>query len=417
MLVAMDVTALHQGRPRPPVPVVDIVVPVYNEEADLARSVRRLDRYLRDRFPFSARITIADNASTDGTWAIAQALERELCEVRAVHLPGKGRGGALAAVWLESDAPVLAYMDVDLSTDLDALFPLVAPLISEHSDISIGSRLAPGARVVRGARRELISRCYNLLLRVTLQVRFSDAQCGFKAVRADVARRLLPRVENRGWFFDTELLVLAERAGFRIHEVAVDWNDDPDSRVAVVPAAIEDLRGIARVSRRLLSGEALDGLRGRMPRSRTRRTMGQVARFSAIGVACTAAYAVLFSLLRPIAPAVVANLVALLLTTVANTAANRRFTFGVQGRAGMAGDHAGGLVAFALGLVATNLAMAALAVARPNASPTVELGVLLTAGATATLVRFVLLRTLILDRRHVPAPAPARVVEVPRRHS
>jgi len=164
----MDVTALPQGEPRSPAPVVDIVVPVHNEQADLARSVRRLERYLRDRFPFPAVITIADNASTDGTWAIARTLERELCGVRAIRLPRRGRGGALATAWLASEAPVVAYMDVDLSTDLDALLPLVAPLVSGHSDVSIGSRLSPGSRVVRGARREVISRSYNLLLHLAL---------------------------------------------------------------------------------------------------------------------------------------------------------------------------------------------------------------------------------------------------------
>lgn len=188
------------SRAQEPAPLVDIVIPVHNEQADLERSVRRLRTYLRHRFPFSARITIADNGSADGTWAIAQGLERHFSDVRAVHLPQKGRGGALASAWLKSDALVVAYMDVDLSTDLDALLPLVAPLISGHSDVSIGSRLAPGARVVRGPRRELISRCYNLLLHLTLRVKFRDAQCGFKAMRADAARRLLPRVEDRRWF-------------------------------------------------------------------------------------------------------------------------------------------------------------------------------------------------------------------------
>jgi glycosyltransferase involved in cell wall biosynthesis len=262
----MNVTVLPAEPPRWAAPVVDIAVPVYNEEAGLASGVRRLDRYLVERFPFSARIVIVDNASTDGTWAIARDLERELAAVRALHVPRKGRGGALAAAWLDSDAPVVAYMDVDLSTDLGALLPLVAPLLSGHSDISIGSRLAPGARVVRGVRREVISRGYNLILRAALRTRFRDAQCGFKALRADVARQLLPRVENREWFFDTELLVLAERAGFRIHEVPVDWTEDPDSRVAIVPTAVEDLLGVLRVSRRLWTGEALDGLRSaRLP--------------------------------------------------------------------------------------------------------------------------------------------------------
>jgi glycosyltransferase involved in cell wall biosynthesis len=192
-------------------------------------------------------VTIADNASTDATLVVARRLAEELTGVRVVRLPAKGRGGALNAVWSASDAAVLAYMDVDLSTDLSALLPLVAPLITGHSDVAIGSRLTRGSRVVRGAKREVISRCYNHLLRIVLRVRFSDAQCGFKAIRADVAHELLPLVEDTGWFFDTELLVLAHRAGLRIYEVPVDWVDDPDSRVDIVATAVADLRGVARL--------------------------------------------------------------------------------------------------------------------------------------------------------------------------
>ncbi|HYZ66508.1 MAG TPA: glycosyltransferase, partial [Mycobacterium sp.] len=176
------------------VPVLDVVVPVYNEQAALADSVHRLHRHLQDHFPFPARITIADNASVDDTPRIAGELAAELTDVRVVRLEQKGRGRALHAVWSTSDAPVLAYMDVDLSTDLAALAPLVAPLISGHSDLAIGTRLGRGARVVRGPKREIISRCYNLILKSTLAAGFSDAQCGFKAIRADVAERLLPHV-------------------------------------------------------------------------------------------------------------------------------------------------------------------------------------------------------------------------------
>jgi glycosyltransferase involved in cell wall biosynthesis len=232
---------------------VEIVVPVYNEEDDLAGSVVRLHEHLAS-FPFSFRITIADNASVDRTWQIAQELERLLDGVCAVHLDQKGRGRALRTVWEASDATVVAYMDVDLSTDLSALLPLVAPLLSGHSEVAIGSRLRRGARVVRGPKRELISRSYNLLLHLTLRARFSDAQCGFKAIRTDCARRLLPLVEDTGWFFDTELLVLAERAGLRIHEVPVDWVDDPDSRVDIVATVIGDLRGVRRVAWGLATG-------------------------------------------------------------------------------------------------------------------------------------------------------------------
>jgi Glycosyl transferase family 2 len=228
---------------------VEIVVPVYNEQQDLAVSIARLHSYLSHNFPLSWLITVADNASTDSTWAIACRLARELDRVRALHLAQKGRGRALRTAWLQSNASVVAYMDVDLSTDLDALLPLVAPLITGHSDVAIGSRLARGARVVRGPKREFISRSYNLILRATLHNSFSDAQCGFKAMRAEPARRLLPLVEDNAWFFDTELLVLAERSGLRLHEVAVDWVDDPRSTVDIVRTARDDLKGIARMMR------------------------------------------------------------------------------------------------------------------------------------------------------------------------
>src|SRR5205823_9032804 len=183
-------------------PTVEIVVPVYNEERDLERGVRRLRAYLDARFPFHATVTIADNASTDGTQATGERLAQTVPGVGYMRISEQGRGRALAAAWLLSRAEVVAYMDIDLSTDLDALLPLVAPLISGHSDVAIGSRLAAGARVHRGVKRELISRAYNLLLHVVLGTRVRDAQCGFKAARADAAQRLLPLVEDQAWFFD-----------------------------------------------------------------------------------------------------------------------------------------------------------------------------------------------------------------------
>jgi glycosyltransferase involved in cell wall biosynthesis len=254
-------------------PDVEIVIPVYNEEAALETSVRRLHEYLTESFPLTWLITIADNASRDQTWGIANRLAYDLQGVRAVHLSEKGRGRALKATWSHSDANVVAYMDVDLSTDLDALLPLVAPLVSGHSDMAIGTRLARDARVSRGHKREFISRSYNLILRLTLHNRFSDAQCGFKAVRTDVARALLPLVEDDGWFFDTELLALAEHNGLRIHEVPVDWVDDTDSRVDVASTAREDLRGVWRVLRRFAAGEGVVS-DGSLPRRRPLRPTG-----------------------------------------------------------------------------------------------------------------------------------------------
>ena len=226
---------------------LEIVVPVYNEERTLALSIRRLHQYLSSSVPLRWRILIADNASTDATPEIAHALAGGLTGVSVLRLEQKGRGRALRTAWSRSTARVVAYMDVDLSTDLRALLPLVSPLLSGHSEVAIGTRLAPGSRVTRGPKRELISRAYNQLLHLLLRASFSDAQCGFKAVRRDVVSQLLGAVEDQGWFFDTELLIVAQRRGMRIHEVAVDWIDDPDSRVDVFATACHDLRGVARL--------------------------------------------------------------------------------------------------------------------------------------------------------------------------
>jgi putative flippase GtrA len=408
-------TALRPPRPgRSERTVLDIVVPVHNEEVDLEPSVRRLHEHLSGQFPFPFRITIADNASTDATPRIAARLAAELPDVTALRLAGKGRGRALREAWSASDARVLAYCDVDLSTDLAALLPLVAPLISGHSDLAIGTRLARSSRVVRGVKREFISRSYNLLLRGTLGAGFSDAQCGFKAIRADVARRLLPLVEDSGWFFDTELLVLAERSGLRIHEVPVDWVDDPDSRVDIVATAIADLKGIARLGRALATGRlplAELGGRDAVPTSVPgvpAGLPGQLVRFAAIGVASTLAYALLFLLLREPAGAYAANLLALVITAVGNTAANRRLTFGVRGPAGAATHQLQGLIVFGLGLALTSGALAALHTWAPTASHTVELLVLIVANALSTLLRFVAYRSWIF-RPHTARPAaPAR---------
>jgi len=295
-------------------------------------------------------------------------------------------------------------MDVDLSTDLAALAPLVAPLISGHSDLAIGTRLGRGSRVVRGAKREFISRCYNLILRSTLAARFSDAQCGFKAIRADVAERLLPHVADTGWFFDTELLVLAERSGLRIHEVPVDWVDDPDSRVDIVATATADLRGVGRLLRGFANGSIpVNLIAAQLSSSRRAAAPGslfrQVVRFGAIGAASTAAYLVLFMLLHASIGAQAANLVALLITAIGNTAANRRFTFGVGGRGNVARHHVEGLIVFAIALAITSGALAGLHAVVDRPHRLLELTVLVLANLVATAMRFVLLRGWVFHPR------------------
>ncbi|MBF8193605.1 bifunctional glycosyltransferase family 2/GtrA family protein [Nonomuraea sp. K274] len=375
--------------------LVEVVVPVHNEQRALRASTTRLHAYLAGTFPYGFRITIADNASTDDTWRIATELAGELPHVRALHLDEKGRGRALRHVWSRSEADVVSYMDVDLSTDLDAFLPLVAPLLSGHSDLAIGTRLARASRVERGPKRELISRSYNLLLRSVMGAGFSDAQCGFKAVRTEIAHALLPGVEDEQWFFDTELLLLAERHGLRIHEVPVDWVDDPDSRVDILRTAMDDLRGLARVARETLSGAARIPMPARVERAELPKGMArQLPRFAIVGTGSTLAYLVLFSSLREILSPLAANAVALLVTAVANTAVNRRFTFGVTGSAGAMRHQLEALIAFLVGLTLTS---GSLFLLPDRVSYGVELIAVVIANAAATLVRFLLLRVWVFN--------------------
>ncbi|MGY3318478.1 glycosyltransferase [Arthrobacter sp. TE12232] len=398
-------------------PLLDVTIPVFNEERDLEACLRRLHAYLLGSFPHSFRITVADNASTDGTLKTAERVARELREVNVVHMAEKGRGNALRKVWLASPSPVLAYMDVDLSTDLAALGPLLAPLISGHSDLAIGTRLTRNSRVVRGPKREFISRSYNFLLQSFMGAHFSDAQCGFKAIRADVARQLLPHTLDNAWFFDTELLVLAEKCGLRVHEVPVDWTDDPDSSVDIVQTAIADLRGMARLSRDLVSGripvpELRAALaRGPLPASSRAQEQspggslfGQLVRFGSIGVASTLAYLVIFLLCRGIMDPQLANFLALLTTAVANTAANRRFTFGIQGSSQAARHHFEGLLVFGIGLALTSGALAVVHNASGGEPDRwLELVTVTAANLAATAVKFLLFRLVVF--RHRPATA------------
>ena len=355
---------------------VEIVIPVYNEERALAVSIHRLHRFLDTHLPFSWQITIADNASTDITPDIARALAEELDRVRVLHVAQKGRGRALRAAWSASRAAVVAYMDVDLSTDLHAILPLLAPLVSGHSEVAIGSRLARGSRVSRGRKREFISRSYNHILRLVLRARFTDAQCGFKAVRAAVVPELLAAVRDESWFFDTELLIAAQRRGMRIHEVPVDWIDDPDSRVDIVSTALADLRGVARV--------AMDT---------------PVARFVAIGLVSTLAYALLFLALAGAVGSALASALALAVTAVGNTTANRRLTFGIRGRAGLARQQAAGFLVFVLALGLTNGALGVLHDLDGHAPRLLEAAVLVLATLTATVTRYVALSSWVFRRR------------------
>ena len=388
-----------------PTATVDIVIPVHNEQRALPGCVAVLHEYLDAHFPFDWVITIVDNASTDATPTVAAGLAARTDRVRLLRLDRKGRGLALRSSWSASDADVVVYMDVDLSTGLDALLPLVASLVDGHSDIAIGSRLAPGARTVRGPKREVISRCYNALIRLTHGARFSDAQCGFKAARTSVVRPLLPHVQDDAWFFDTELLLLAEHNGLRVHEVPVDWVEDTDTRVHLRSTVTADLRGLLRVARAKASGAARVADLPRRPAPRpihpdavlARRDTGllwQIVSFSIIGALSTMATLALYALFRHWWSPLLANLIALVFTTLLNTEANRRFTF-LAAHGSSARVHAQGLLVFAGYFAFTSAALLGLRDLDARPSTVVELAVLFAASLIGMTGRFLLLRTWV----------------------
>jgi len=379
--------------PRQAPPDVEIVIPVYNEAPNLTARVSELRRFLDQSFPFRALVTVVDNASTDETFALASQLAASTPGVTAVHLPRKGRGYALRSAWSKSTAPVVAYMDVDLSTSLSALLPLVAPLLSGQSDVAIGTRLARGAHVVRGPKRELISRAYNLLLRLSLRGRFSDAQCGFKALRRESALQLLPLVKDDEWFFDTELLVTAERLGLRISEVPVEWVDDPDSRVQIVRTAVGDLRGVWRISH----GQArrLVGSGSTVPRPAISQVAAdQLLRFAGVGAISSLGYLFLFIAWRPIAGDFGSNALALAICTLFNTAVHRELARNMQGT-----RHRGRFAAVSAGLFAISLGLTSLGLLAAHAlsgsSLPVALVAVTVANAAAAVLRFALLRAWV----------------------
>ncbi|SDO69438.1 Glycosyltransferase involved in cell wall bisynthesis [Streptomyces sp. cf386] len=403
----------HPGLPGPSgthTPTVEIVIPVYNEERALPGCLRTLHARLRAQLPYPWRITVADNASVDRTLQVATELAAELPGLEVRHLDRKGRGLALRTVWGASEADIVVYMDVDLSTGLDGLLPLIAPLASGHSDLAVGSRLAPGARTVRGPRREVVSRCYNGLIRLTHGARFSDAQCGFKAARTEVLRPLLEKTRDDAWFFDTELLLLAEHNGLRIHEVPVDWVEDVDTRVDVVGTAADDLRGLYRMARLKASGAARVTLPRRpapaaehpdavlAPETGRSRFTWEVGCFVAIGIASTVGQALLYWLLRGWWPPAVANLLSLLVLTVLNTEANRRLTFRWSAT-GVSRAHLGAGVLFLLGYLVTSAAVLLYRESSPDASAAAETVVLAASSLLVTAVRFVVLRLAVFRRR------------------
>ena len=228
---------------------VDIVIPVYNEERALPLCMEKLLPFCREKLSdYEWRVVVADNGSIDRTWEVTEELERHYPgEVNGVHMDQKGRGRALRRTWLQSSSDIVCYMDVDLSTDIKHLPPLLDAIAKKGYDVATGSRLKKGSQTERSFKREFISRSYNLMVKAMFQTRFSDAQCGFKAASRKAVQELVPLIENNNWFFDSELLILAEKRGYRVADFPVAWEEDPDTRVKVVGTATEDVKGLLRL--------------------------------------------------------------------------------------------------------------------------------------------------------------------------
>jgi putative flippase GtrA len=418
--------AARRGASRGPGPddcscQLEIVVPVYNEADGLESGITTLRRYLDDSFPFRTLITIADNGSTDDTALIAQRLAATLEGVEVLVLSRKGRGFALRSAWTASQAEVVAYLDVDLSTSLAALLPLVGSVFSGYSDIAIGTRLVHGSRVVRGPKRELISRAYSHIVRLSLRSRVSDFQCGFKAIRRSRALELLPLVHDDEWFFDTELLVTAERLGVRISETPVEWVDDPASSVDIVATAAQDLRGIWRVARSRNRGGGRDGAYDRARRAGaagpTRNstpaptapvTADQLLSFAGVGILSTLGYLLLFALCWGALGPWGANAAALAVCTLANTAwhhslAREAPATSVARAVRGAGPTLTSVVAvlFGVSLVATTAAIAVATLVAGSRFAGDALAALV-GSCTASLLRFSLLRGWVFRPVHAP---------------
>lgn len=386
---------------------VDILIPVLNEERALPGCIQTLHAYLTETFPYPWRITIVDNGSVDATWDLATELEATLPAVFARRLDIRGRGAALRTGWLESPADIVAYMDVDLSTGLGGLLPLIAPLATGHSSIAIGTRLGYGARVHRGLKRELISRAYNLLLRRGMGASITDAQCGFKAARAEIARPLVEKVGDNGFFFDTELLLLAEYNGLRVHEVPVDWVEDVDTRVNIRRTVSADLRGVARVAHAIAVGKARVDLPLRpglvpvhpdatlAPRRSRVESLSKILTFTVTGLLSTALFAAMYLVLRHVWVPALADLVALAVTSVANTEANRKWTFARASEGHPPGSrirqHYRAGILFFLYYASTAGAVSLLRLIFPGANRIAELAAILGVAIVLTTFRYIAL--------------------------
>ncbi len=241
-----NIKNLQEQEDRGSRPSALVVLPVYNEEKSLRKGVSTLTAFLQGYERYKWKILISDNNSQDSTPEIGRTLESENPLVQYLHIPRKGRGIALRTAWEQTDCDYVSYMDIDLSTSLDALIRAI-DLLDKGADIVVGNRLDNSSNVERCLKREFVSRSYNMIIKLALGTHFRDAHCGFKTGRRDVVQQILPYIEDNEWFFDTEFLFYGEKLGHRIVEIPVTWVEDMDTKAKIFKDAYDDLRGLYRL--------------------------------------------------------------------------------------------------------------------------------------------------------------------------
>jgi len=218
---------------------VDIVIPVYNEGLILEKNVKTLREFIISKnVDYDYKIIISDNCSIDNTKEVSKRLSKECSDVRYLYIPVKGRGIALKVAWMLSKANVVCFLDADLSADLETLLKMINEILNGW-DACVGSRFVEGSVVKRCLKREITSRGYNLFLKMLFLKKFTDAQCGFKAFKGDVVKKVLPIINSEKWFFDTELLLRLERSGYKIKDFPYIYKEDPNSSVKIIPTSWE----------------------------------------------------------------------------------------------------------------------------------------------------------------------------------